>query len=166
MKYAAARPEIKSGDLLAWGHERWNSWYDFKIQLVRMFTRSEYCHVAVTWVVAGRVLVLEAVQPRIRIYPLSKLLPFYWFPLRAVWTEEAERFALERVGDAYSEWQGVLAYIGKLGSGEDRRWQCAEYALEVLENASVSVPAYATPSAVVRAAQELPGTVTHFVEAG
>ena len=164
MKYSEARSEIKSGDLLAWGHERWGSWYDFKVQAVRMFTRSEYCHVAVAWVVAGRVLVLEAVQPRIRIFPLSSLLPFYWVPLRTVWTEEAEQFALERVGEPYSEWQGVLAYLGRLGAGQDRLWQCAEYALEVLENASVPLAAPATPSAVVRAAQALPGTVLHFVE--
>jgi hypothetical protein len=42
MNYTAARPQIKSGDLLAWSHRVpfWHSYRDFKIALIRLFTRS------------------------------------------------------------------------------------------------------------------------------
>jgi hypothetical protein len=55
MKYEAAREKVKSGDLLAWSHRGWRSWYDIQIQLVRFFTQSEYSHVGIAWVVGGRV---------------------------------------------------------------------------------------------------------------
>ena len=166
MKYETeAREHIRSGDLLAWGHDRWGSWYDFKIQLVRMFTRSEYCHVGIAWVIAGRVFVLEAVSAGVRIFPLSRLLPFYWIPLRAAWESEVEAWALRQLGEPYSQWQAVLGGLGLLKPGEDRIWQCAEYAAEVARRAGVELGKDVTPTAVVRAAQRLPGTVTHLVEA-
>ena len=166
MKYETeAREHIRSGDLLAWGHDRWGSFYDLKIQLVRMFTRSEYCHVGIAWAFGGRVFVLEAVSTGVRIFPLSRLLPFWWIPLRAVWESEVEAWAMRQVGEPYSEWQAVLAGLGLLKPGEDRIWQCAEYAAEVARRAGVNLGVDVTPTAVVRAAQRLPGTVTHFVEA-
>ena len=164
MNYTEARPEIRSGDLLAWSHERWGSWYDFKVQMVRVFTRSVYCHVGIAWEIAGRVFVLEAVSAGVRIFPLSRLLPFYWIPLRANWESEVEAWALRQVGAPYSQWQAVLAGLGLLKPGEDSIWQCAEYAAEVARRAGVELGAEATPNAVVLAAQRLPGTVMHYVE--
>jgi len=160
-----AREHIRSGDILAWGHDRWGSFYDLKIQLVRMFTRSEYCHVGVAWVIAGRVFVLEAVSAGVRIFPLSRLLPFYWVPLRAAWEDEVEAWALRQVGEPYSQWQAVLAGLGLLKPGADSIWQCAEYAAEVARRAGVNLGVDVTPTAVVRAAQRLQGAVMHFVEA-
>ena len=83
--YANIRQHIKSGDLLAWSHRApwWASLRDCKIALVRLFTRSEYCHVGIAWVLGGRVFVIEAVKPEVRIYPLSKLAPFYWVQVPA-----------------------------------------------------------------------------------
>ena len=72
-KYSEYRDQIKSGDLLAWSHRGFRSWHDFKVQAVRLFTQSEYSHVGIAWVVGGRVFVIEAVEPRVRIFPLSKL---------------------------------------------------------------------------------------------
>ena len=69
--YQEVRSSIKSGDLLFWSHRELKSWYDLKVQIVRMVTRSEYSHVGVAWVTGGRVFALEAVVPLIRIYPLS-----------------------------------------------------------------------------------------------
>ena len=119
MKYTDAREHLKSGDLLAWSHDRWRSWYDIKIQLVRMFTRSEYCHVGVCWCVGGRVFVLEAVSDGVRIFPLSRLLPFYWVPLSAAWEDEVEAWALRQVGERYSQWLAVVAGLGLLKVGVD-----------------------------------------------
>ena len=164
MKYVEAREQVRSGDLLAWSHARWRSWYDFKIQVVRMFTRSEYCHVGIAWVIGGRVFVLEAVSAGVRIFPLSRLLPFYWLPLRAEWEPEVEAWALRQVGEPYSQWQAVLAGLGLLKPSDDSIWQCAEYAAEVARRSGVELGADATPNAVVVAAQRLPGGVLHLVE--
>lgn len=163
MKYAEARPRIRSGDLLAWSHRGWGSWYDIQIQMVRFFTRSEYSHVGIAWVVAGRVFVLEAVQTGVRIFPLSRLLPFYWFPLGATWEDEVECWALQQVGEPYSKWQAVLAGLGLLRAGEDNIWQCAEYAQEVARRQGTPLQGPATPAGLVWAAQPREGAEMYFV---
>lgn len=164
VKYSEARKDLKSGDLLAWSHERWNSWYDVKIQLVRMFTRSEYCHVGVCWCVSGRVFVLEAVSNGVRIFPLSRLTPFYWISMRSTWESEVEAWALRQVGELYSEWQAVLGGLNLLKPGEDSIWQCAEYVLEVLRRCGVDLGTIATPNAVVLSAQRQAGSFLYLVE--
>lgn len=151
MKYADARPKIRSGDLLAFTHRSWRSWNDIKIQLVRFFTQSEYSHVAVAWVTGGRVFALEAVQPLVRIYPLSRLGDFYHLPLAACWSDAAEEFALAHIGEPYSQFQAVQAFFGPLQ--HDGQWECAEYVINVLHAAGVPLGERATPTAVVREAQ-------------
>lgn len=161
MIYADARPQIRSGDLLAWTHTGWRSWRDIKMQIVRLLTRSEYSHVGVAWVVGGRVFVLEAVQPLVRIYPLSKLGDFYHLPMNATWTQQIEEFALARVGEPYSQAECVRAFFGwSLRNGE---WECAEYAMSVLAEAGLFLGLTATPSAVVNRAQRL-GALMVFVK--
>lgn len=161
--YASSRPAIRSGDLLAWSHRAWGSWYDLQIQAVRIFTRSEYCHVGVAWVVAGRVFVLEAVGQGVRIMPLSRLLPCYWTPLGAAWSAEAEAFALAHVGEPYSKWQAVLAGLRLLRPGADRIWQCAEFAYMTLLAAGITLGPDITPSGMVLAAQ-LRGAPNFYLE--
>jgi hypothetical protein len=155
--YQDIRPLIKSGDALAWTHRGWGSWHDIKIQLVRMFTRSEFSHVAVAWVVGGRVFALEAVQPCVRIYPLSQLGDFYHLPtqpmqsassIKTTWTDDVETFALSKVGEPYSQAQAVLSFFGSPKA--DRKWQCAEYAKAVLFAAGVKVHGRDTPTAFVQ----------------
>lgn len=152
MRYALEREAIRSGDLLAWTHRSWASWYDVQVQLVRLATRSEFCHVGVAWCVAGRVLVLEAVGAGVRIFPLSRLLPVYHVPLGAPWLPEVEAWALAQVGKPYSKWQAVLGHLGLLKAGQDDRWQCAEYAREIAVRLGVPMPGKVTPSSLVREA--------------
>jgi hypothetical protein len=168
VKYAEARPQIRSGDLLAWSHRGWGSWYDIQIQMVRVFTQSEYSHVGIAWVVAGRVFVLEAVQTGVRIFPLSRLLPFYWLPLGAnwdaEWESEVEAWALQQVGEPYSKWQAVLAGLGLLRAGEDNIWQCAEYAQEVARRQGTPLVGKATPADLVLAAMMRRGGRQEFIQ--
>jgi hypothetical protein len=162
MNYAAARPRIQSGDLLAWSHRGWSTWHDFKVQMVRAFTQSEYSHVATAWVVGGRVLVIEAVMPLVRIYPLSKLGEFYWLPQRAPWMPETEEYALAHVGEPYSQLQAMQAFFHNLKP--DGLWECAELALNIAKQDGIDLGDKATPTAVVRAAQARPNAVTYLVE--
>lgn len=149
MRYAEARSRIHSGDLLAWSHRGWGSWYDVKAQAVRIFRRSEYCHVGAAWAFGGRVLVLEAVRKGVRIFPLSLLLPFYWLPAKMEWAKELEAWAMSQVGKDYSEWQAVLAGIGKLDVGKDEIWQCAEFYWILAQRSGIELPPGATPDEVV-----------------
>lgn len=155
MKYDAARPQIKSGDLLAFSHFGWSSWHDLKIQAVRMFTQSEYSHVGIAWVVGGRVFCLEAVIPCVRIFPLSELGEFYWMSTPSpYWNDEIEEHALSIVGQEYSQLQAIQSYFEQ--PEKDKKWQCCEYAREVLRLGGYDFMSIKpTPTNIVRRAQEL-----------
>lgn len=163
MKYADARPLIRSGDLLAFSHGSWRSWNDIKVNFVRMFTRSTFSHVGVAWVVGGRVFVLEAVKPRSRIFPLSLAGDFYLIPTHSEWSYEAEEFALSRIGTPYSELKAIEAFFRPLEAGNVQ--ECAAYAREILARDGIDLGARSTPDAVVEAALTIDGALT-FVENG
>ena len=160
MKYADIRPSIKSGDLIAFGHGSFKSWAEFNVLLVRVFTLSSYSHVAIAWVVGGRVFVLEAVKPLVRIYPLSLSGDFYHLPLGAPWKPETEEFALSRIGVKYSELAAIQAYFKPLDSGSVN--QCSAYAREVLLKDGIDLGPLSRPDTVVAAAQQR-GAVMTFV---
>ena len=156
MDYSTARPQIRSGDLLAFSGGSWRSWNDIKVNLVRVFTRSTYSHVGLAWVVAGRVFVLEAVSPKVRIYPLSKRGDFFLIGLDASWRADTEEFALSRVGYDYSEVDAVRGFLNRLEPGKVS--QCAAYVLEVLRGDGTHLGMRATPDAVVQEALALHGS--------
>lgn len=163
MKYADARPLIKSGDLLAFSHGDWKSWDGIKVNLVRIFTLSTYSHVALAWVVGGRVFALEAVKPKLRIFPLSKLGDFYHIPLNVDWDDVTEEFALSKIGVDYSELAAMRAFFVPLEDGNVQ--ECAAYVMEVVEKSGVSLGHLARPDTVIFTAQLLGSTLT-FVEGG
>lgn len=155
MNYIDARPKIRSGDLLAWSHrEPWfKSWRDFKIAAVRLFTRSEYSHVGTAWVIGERVFIIEAVMPVVRVFPLSKAMPFYWLPLAAQWSDKTLEFALAKVGERYSQRQAMQAFFEL--PADDQLWECAELARAIAAQDGIDLGNKATPAEVVLAAQHL-----------
>lgn len=142
MKYDLVRDYINDGDVFAWTHKAspFASWYDFKIFLVRLFTRSEYSHVAVSVRFGGRVFVLESVTGGIRLLPLSKCLPCYWI------TEDIP-FDVERAmsvcGEPYSQFEAILGEFDKTDD-TNGKWQCSEFV-----KWAKNLKCKATPSAVV-----------------
>lgn len=162
LKYQYMRASIVAGDLIAFSHTGWRSISDVESQIVRMVTRSEYSHVGIAWPVAGRVLILEAVVPEIRIFPLSKLLPFFHISSSITsWTQGAEDYALSRVGQRYSKWEAIKGFLGT--NRDDRRWQCAEYARQVLRAAGLPLDCRDTPTDLVAAMLRQPGTTYNLV---
>lgn len=158
MNYAQARPTIKSGDLIAFSHGGWSSWSAFKTMMVRAFTLSTYSHVAIAWVVAGRVFILEAVKPKTRIFPLSLEGDFYHLPLGAPWKPETEEFAMQRIGVDYSEANAIKAYFKPLDSGNVS--ECSAYVREVMLVDGIRLGELARPDEVVKAAQARGATLT------
>jgi hypothetical protein len=163
MIYKQARPLIRSGDILAWSHRGIQSWHDLKIWFVRMFTRSEYSHVGTAWVIGSRVFVIEAVMPKVRIYPLSKLGDFYWLPMKAYWRKATETLALSYVGNDYSQIQAVQAPF--MTPPADSEWQCAELVATIARQDSIDLGYAFTPSEIVLAAQKRGAPLT-YVEGG
>lgn len=152
LKYSDIRPSIKSGDLLVWSDSSIKSIKDFFLQIVRVFTKSEYNHVGIAWVVGDRVFVIEAVIPSVRIYPLSELLPFYHVKTNAPWSDETETFALQQIGDDYSIVQAIFSLIEK--PNLDDNWQCAELVHDILLKDGIDLGNVYTPASLVKSAIE------------
>lgn len=125
MKYLEARDQIKSGDIIALSRGGWGNFHDILVNCVRIFTKSTYSHVGIAWVIGGRVFIVDAVVPKIRIFPLSKEVPFYWLPTPFKWNDTVEEKLLERVGEPYSRIEAIRAFISKNTNGE-RVWECAK----------------------------------------
>ena len=155
MKYEDVRPTITSGDIIAFTHTGWSSWSDIESQIVRMATRSEFSHVAMAWVVAERIFLLEAVVPEIRIFPLSNFKEFFLLRNCVPLSIEAEEFALSRVGEKYSKWEAIKGYFGR--NRDDRYWQCAEFVSSVLSRDGIDLPGKDTPTDLVRGAMDVLG---------
>lgn len=163
MKYLDARPLIRSGDLIAQSHGDWGTWSGFKTNLVRLFTRSTYSHVGVAWVVGGRVFLLEAVMPKLRIFPLSLAGDFYLLPMNAPWKPETEEFALGNIGMDYSQSDAMRAFFEPLEAGKVN--ECAAYVREVFALDGIDLGAMSRPDTVVQAALGL-GASLYFVARG
>ena len=152
MKYAEAREQIKSGDLLFWTHRRLQSWYDFKVMCVRVGTMSKYCHVGTAWVFGGRVFVIEAVTPHPRIVPLSNFLPCDWSPQNAPWKPETEEFALSVIGkedQVYSQLDAIKAALGQIDpAAMNGRWICSKLAWVLQHMDGLDAGGLVTPSAM------------------
>ena len=132
MKYSDLRSRIQTGDVLAWSEGgSWLSWRNVQLNLVRMGTMSDYNHVGLAYVLAGRVFVVEAVVPEIRIFPLSKELPFYYIPTPFRLNEEQEAKLMGRVGLPYSKWLAIKSAFTKNTEGE-KEWECAKLVNETL----------------------------------
>ena len=164
MRYENVRPFMKSGDLVAFSYRAptFSSWYAFKVRMVRAFTSSEYSHIGVVWVPpGGRVFLLEAVVPKVRIYPLSNALEegedLYHIPLNCDWPR-AEEMALRHVGQDYSQLLAVMAYFKAVDHQENT--ECALFARDVLRCAGVELGDKATPTEIVRQAQLQGATLT------
>jgi hypothetical protein len=160
MKYQEVRSKIKSGDLIAFSHGSWTSWPNIKTNFIRLFTRSTYSHVGIAWKIGGRLFILEAVKPKLRIYPLSTLGDFYLIPMNAKWNKSTEEFALSKIGTDYSELSAIRAFFSPLE--DENVQQCAAYAREILEKDGIDLGQMSRPDTVVLAALNLGKKLTYI----
>lgn len=156
MNYLEARPHIKTGDLIAFGHDKWKTLSDLEIQFVMAATQSEYSHVATALVLAEEigVFVIEAVVPEVRPWPLSKMGNFYWIPMGKELSREALELLLSKIGHKYSKKEAILAFFDKNDKTDDKT-ECAELFREIAVVNGTLKMGKDTPSAVVYDAQAL-----------
>jgi hypothetical protein len=165
--YSEVRHRIKSGDVIAVSHNSLKSFYDLQVMGVRFFQASKYAHVGLAWRVGGRLFMLEAVTPFVRMVPLSHFAEegFDVICLTTRMSAAELEAALEQVGRVgYSKWQAILGFFKRLKLGADRLTQCCEFVIVNRAISGVDLGDTATPSAVVDAALALPGSALHSVK--
>jgi len=153
MDYAAARPQIRTGDLLAFSGGSLRSLKDAQVLAIRIVDWTPYTHVGIAWVVCGRVFIIHAIGRGVSIEPLSNQGSFYWLPLGLQIEEAALEPAFARIGEHYSKWQAILGFFRRLKIGADRAWQCAEWVIWFYRQVGHPLlAAEAKPSSVVQSA--------------
>lgn len=143
--YEEQRCKIKSGDVVVFSRPG----------IVTFFTNSPYSHVGLVYKVSGRLFVLEAVHPYIRIVPLSNFAKegFHVLSMKTPMSSAETEFALSVVGASrYSYMDCVKAYFKKLKIGKDSNYQCAEYVITCRLLSGVNLGDSATPEDVVKSA--------------
>lgn len=166
MKYSECRDEIVSGDIIVFSHYKWASWYDLQVMLVRLASFTEYTHVGVAVVIAGRVFIAESVSPLVRLVPLSNLAEdgFFVIPTRTPMGEAELEYVMKHVGKAkYSKWQAMLAWLDKLEIGADDLLECAEYVITARRLSGLDLGERAVPACVVKEALKQ-GLRMHYIE--
>lgn len=155
MNYQEARKHLRTGDVIGFVHG-----YFPVGKVVQWVTRSLYTHVAVVIRENDRVLVVEAKQPYVRIFPASRLTPFYWCALRGDLNQDAKNFAYSIVGDRYSLADCYRSVTGE--TTDDNRWQCAELVRTVHRKNGADARCKATPADIMKWAGSFSKTI--FVE--
>lgn len=152
--YESARPNLKSGDLVAFTHIDWKTLNDFEIHGVRIATQSEYSHVGIIWNFAGRIFLIEAVVPFVRIIPLSLCGGFFHIGMGKELSDEALEFALAQIGEKYSKWMAIKAFFGKVLQKDMNKWECAKLACDILRSNGIDYGSAYRPDTLVQAALE------------
>lgn len=168
MDYSEARPLISSGDLLAWSHYDWTTWYDLQVQAVRIGTESEFCHVGLACVFGGRVWCIESVEPVIRMAPLRNLIGehgFYWAALDTDMSAAELEFAVSKISIGhYSKLEAVKAQlVQSLGNQDDDKWECAKWFNACRRLSGLECGPKDTPAATVQRVLEM-GKSLRFVQ--
>lgn len=141
--YSDIRPQIRSGDLLAW---RGSTAFS---RLIRHWTGGSYGHVGIAWLFKNRVFVLQEKERQgINLVALSDNLPCDWIATDAVWTDAVETEAMRHLGQSYGMLNCVLAGLNIEPVGVKRI--CSEYAYRLLQLSGVIDKQHAlTPTQLV-----------------
>lgn len=155
MKYNDARANIRSGDLIILSHDKWRSFYDLQIQVVRLASLTEFSHIGVAVVLGGHVWIAESVTPFVRLVPLSNLAEqgFYVIHTDVEMSAGEFDFLVSKIGNGrYSKWQAIKAWLGKLKLGADELYECAEYVILARRISGLDLGSRAVPATVVKEA--------------
>jgi len=129
--YQSYRGNIRSGDTISFSRQGGNPFLAFIFYIISAVTGSTWYHTGTAYVIGGRVFIIEAVWPRVRIYPLGYLGSFYHMGLDINFTEESERMLLSQVGKPYSIIKAIIAvFLTPRGTAS---WQCSMLNIEFLK---------------------------------
>lgn len=149
--YMTNRSNIQSGDLLIWSRDKNSRISNIYLNLIRFFTRSEFAHVAVAWRLEGRLYIVEATMPVVRLSPIRDDDSFYHIPMGVQWSSKAEDFLLDKIGLFYSLLDAARGYFG-ITTQKDSRWQCAELCNYFYRELDIDLGEDLTPSGLVKTA--------------
>lgn len=149
VSYIDQRENIQSGDLLVWSTDGSSLISKTLLNIIRFLTSSEYAHVGIAIRIFGRLFVLEATLPVIRLALVSDKEEFYHIPMNVSWSEDCISYLFSKLGLKYSIMDDIRAYFGIVAEADDK-YQCAELAVEFYKLFLMDYGNVFTPSKLVK----------------
>lgn len=131
--FSEIHTKIKTGDLVAWNTPKYKSFLTFVLFLYQKITGSVFTHVGMVVKIGGRLYVVEAVPPMVRLFPLENYKHFFWIDA-AVKAPASKQltFLTAKVGKPYSILDMFKSHIGMENSKDD--YYCSELAADFYYN--------------------------------
>lgn len=152
--------DIRSGDLLVWSRDMYNTKSDLYLQAIRIATASKYAHLGIAWQLTDHLgpelMVVEATMPKIRVNRVTEDVNYYVIPMGIEMTEAGKRFLMRSLGLTYGLMDALRAAVG-ITLENDNKFQCAELAREYYLVEGLDLGRRMTPKSVVKNALKLPG---------
>lgn len=168
VQYSEIRSSLKTGDLVSWKAGKINSFFTVILKLYQKIFNPKSVHVGIVFVIGGRIFVVEARPPQIRIYPLSRMEDFYLIRTNIPDHKNDINLLLTKVGVKY----GLVDLIRGIlfGKGKNNRFlYCSELAsvyYETIEllNTSKYENAWRSPDNLIEAICEITGSEPIYVK--
>ncbi len=125
--YSKMRNEIKTGDLIAYDTEEITSFFGFVLYFYQKILKAKYTHVGVAVRMGGRVFLVEATPPEVRLVPLAMCGNFYHIETNMEANEQSVMTNLfSHLGKKYSIFDLIKSKIGLSNNTNDL--YCSELA--------------------------------------
>ena len=162
VRYSDIRDSLRTGDLVSWKAGKVNSFFTAVLKIYQKILKPKSVHVGIVFVIGGRIFVVEARPPAIRIYPLSQMEDFYLIQTNIPDEKANVDFLLQEVGVEY----GILDLVRGLlfADGKNNKQQyCSElgslyYEVVGLLDSSKYDEAWRTPDNLIEAMCEITGS--------
>lgn len=125
--YSEIRSKIKTGDLIATDEAPIDSFFGLVLSLYQKILGAKYTHVGVAVRMGGRVFVVEATPPEVRLVPISMFGDFKLIQTEMKDNENAQlEFLFASLGKKYSIFDMLKGTLGITGDNSD--YYCSELA--------------------------------------
>lgn len=162
--YSNIRNEIKTGDLLIWKTTRIEDFFDLFLFLYQKIFGAKWTHLAIATRLENRVLQVEAIPPKSRLFPVSQGRDFYWIKCGIESKDTHIEYLLSMLGRDYGLWDLLRSKFKlKRNTGED---YCSEFGSEFYNEIGYinDNDAGLTPDSLVRAIMKASGQEPIFVK--
>lgn len=125
--YSEIRSKIKTGDLIATDEAPIDGFFGLVLYLYQKILGAKYTHVGIAVRMGGRVFVVEATPPEVRLVPISMFGDFKLIPVEMKGPEDAKlEFLFASLGKKYSIMDMLKGTLGIVGNKDN--YYCSELA--------------------------------------
>ena len=147
--YEDYRTQIRTGDVLAFFSSTGTNLFDgIYAKIITYVTKERIHHVGMAYVSGGRVFIVEAMPPFVRMIPLSRRGSFYHLPMGVKDGPQVEVEVLSAIGKRYSIKDAITAWSAEKVEDENGV-QCAEHVVRTLTKLGIKVEKEYIPGKLV-----------------